>query len=197
MTSVIVADDSEDIIDSLSELLEISGLDVVGNGYNGLECVDLFDQLRPDVVLLDLMMPKYDGLYALKAIRVIDPKSIIFIITGGSTPSMNDQMESLEPSKILTKSLNVNTLTEIILEESNSVMPFKIQYTFKDNSISYTCVLTYEQYKNFKKLPVVQECKIVKNDEANIESYKQEMQEALNLAAKNDLSHIQELSQIV
>lgn len=197
MTSVIVADDSEDIIDSLSELLEISGLDVVGNGYNGLECVDLFDQLRPDVVLLDLMMPKYDGLYALKAIRVIDPKSIIFIITGGSTPSMNDQMESLEPSKILTKSLNVNTLTEIILEESNSVMPFKIQYTFKDNSISYTCVLTYEQYKNFKKLPVVQECKIVKNDEANIESYKQEMQEALNLAAKNDLSHIQKLSQIV
>ena len=81
MTSVIVIDDNEDIVYSMSELLEIHG---IGKGYNGLEGVQLYNKLRPDVVLLDLMMSEYDGLYALKEIRKIDPKSVILIVTGGA-----------------------------------------------------------------------------------------------------------------
>ena len=57
--------------------------------------------------------------------------------------------------------------------------------------------MTHDQYKNFKELPVLQECKILKNDEENVEAYKEEMQKALNLAAENDLTHIQKLSQLV
>lgn len=196
MTSVIVVDDNKDIVFSMSELLEMYGIDVVGKGYNGLEGVELFNQLHPDVVLLDLMMPEYDGVYALKKIREIDPNSIIIIVTGGSPMSMNDQIESLEPTKIVFKPVDVNILVESIFEESDNSMPFKIQYVFKDDPKSYTCILTYDQYKNFKELPVLQECRIIKNDEKNVEAYKNEMQEALNLAAKNDVSHIQKLSQL-
>ena len=196
MTSVIVVDDNKDIVFSMSELLEMYGIDVVGKGYNGLEGVELFNQLHPDVVLLDLMMPEYDGVYALKKIREIDPNSIIIIVTGGSPMSMNDQIESLEPTKIVFKPVDVNILVESIFEESNNLMPFKIQYVFKDDPKSYTCILTYDQYKNFKELPVLQECRIIKNDEKNVEAYKNEMQEALDLAAKNDVSHIQKLSQL-
>ncbi len=76
-------------------------------------------------------------------------------------------------------------------------MPFKIRYKFKEDVKYYTCILTYEQYKNFKKLPIVQECEIIKKDQKNIEEYKNEMQKALNLASKNDTSHIQKLSEIV
>ena len=197
MTSVIVIDDNEDIVYSMSELLEIYGINVVGKGYNGLEGVELYDKLRPDAVLLDLMMPEYDGLYALKEIRKIDPKSVILIVTGGSSPSMNSEVETLQPNKIILKPIDVNTLVEIILEETNTTMPFKIQYSFKDDPKSYTCVMTHDQYKNLKELPILQECKILKNDEENIEAYKQEMQKALNLAAENDLTHIQKLSQLV
>ena len=196
MTSVIVVDDNEDIVYSMSELLEMYGINVVGKGYNGLECVELYNKLHPDAVLVDLMMPEYDGLYALKEIRKIDPKSVILIVTGGASPSMNNDMDTLEPNKIIFKPVDVNTLIEAILEETNTIMPFKIQYSFKDDPKSYTCILTHDQYKNFKELPILQECKIVKNDEENVESYKQEMQEALNLAAKNDLTHIQKLSQL-
>ncbi|TFH02318.1 MAG: response regulator [Nitrosopumilus sp.] len=198
MTSVIVVDDNEDIVYSMSELLEFHGIDVIGKGYNGLDAVDLFNQLHPDVVLLDLMMPKYDGVYALKKIREIDPKSTVLIVTGGAASmSMNDKLTALKPTKILTKPFDVNVLVEMILEESKDAMPFKIQYSFNDDPCNYTCVLTYEQYKNFKKLPVVQECKIIKNDEENTEFHEQEMQMALNLASRNDVSHIQKLSQIV
>jgi len=194
---VIIVDDNEDIVYSLSELLEIYGINVIGKGYNGLEAVELFEKFSPDVVLLDLMMPQYDGLYALKKIRELNPKSIVIIITGGASPSMNDEVESLNPTKIVLKPVDVNNLIEVILGESNNTMPFKIQYTFKEDSKSYTCILTYDQYKNFKELPIVKDCKIIKNDEENVESYKNEMQEALNLAAKNDTSHIQKLSQMV
>ena len=197
MTSVIVIDDNEDIVYSMSELLEVYGINVVGKGYNGLEGVELYNKLHPDAVLLDLMMPEYDGLYALREIRKIDPKSVILIVTGGTSPSMSDEVDTLQPNKIILKPIDVNSLVETILQETNAAMPFKIQYSFKDNPKSYTCVMTHDQYKNFKELPVLQECKILKNDEENIEAYKQEMQKALNLAAKNDLTHIQKLSQIV
>jgi len=197
MTSVIVIDDNEDIVYSMSELLEIHGINVIGKGYNGLEGAQLYKKLQPDAVLLDMMMPEYDGLYALKEIRKTNPQSIVLIITGGTTLSMNDGLETLQPNKIIHKPVDVNTLVETILEETNTTMPFKIQYSFKDDPKSYTCVLTHDQYKNFKELPVLQECKILKNDEENVEAYKQEMQKALNLAAENDLTHIQKLSQLV
>ena len=197
MTSVIVIDDNEDIVYSMSELLEIYGINVVGKGYNGLECVELYNKLHPDAVLLDLMMPEYDGLYALKEIRKIDPKSVILIVTGGTLPSMADEVDTLQPNKIILKPINVDSLVETILQETKTTMPFKVQYSFNDDPKSYTCVMTHDQYKNFKELPILQECKILKNDEENIESYKQEMEKALNLAAKNDLTHIQKLSQLV
>jgi DNA-binding NarL/FixJ family response regulator len=181
----------------MSELLEIHGIDVIGKGYNGLEGAQLYKKLQPDAVLLDMMMPEYDGLYALKEIRKTNPQSIVLIITGGTTPTMNDGLETLQPNKIIYKPVDVNTLVETILEETNTTMPFKIQYSFKDDPKSYTCVLTHDQYKNFKELPILRECKILKNDEENIEAYKQEMQKALNLAAENDLTHIQKLFQLV
>ncbi len=106
-------------------------------------------------------------------------------------------MKTLQPNRFIHKPVGVNTLVEIILEKTNTTMPFKIQYAFKDDPKLYTCVLTHDQYKNFKELPVLQECKILKNDEENIEAYKQEMQKALNLAAENNLTHIQKLSQLV
>jgi CheY-like chemotaxis protein len=197
MTSVIVVDDNEDIVHSMSELLEMYGIEVVGKGYDGLEAAKLFSEFRPDAVLLDLMMPKYDGLYALKKIRELDPDSKVLIITGGSVAKTEEDLESLEPTKIMFKPIDVHDLVEILLMETNNSMPFKIQYSFKDDVKSYTCLLTFDQYQNFKNLPVIQECKILKNNEDDVESYKQEMQKALNLAAQNDISHIQKLSQIV
>ena len=197
MTNVIVIDDNEDIVYSMSELLEVYGINVIGKGYNGLEAVQLYNKLHPDAVLLDVMMPEYDGLYALKEIRKINPKSVILMVTGDASQLMDDGMETLQPNKIILKPVNVNSLVQTILLETNTTMPFKIQYSFNDDSKSYTCVMTHDQYKNFKELPVLKECKILKNDEQNIEAYKQEMQKALNLAAENDLTHIQKLSQLV
>ena len=80
--------------------------------------------------------------------------------------------------------------------EINSYMPLKVLYKFLGDEDRHTCQLTYEQYKNFKKLPIMRECTIVKRNQDELEGYKEEMQMAINLAEKNS-THILKLSQIV
>jgi hypothetical protein len=60
-----------------------------------------------------------------------------------------------------------------------------------------TCLLTYDQYINFRQLPIVQECIIIKRNQENIESYKEEMQKAINFATENTTTHIRKLSEII
>lgn len=55
--------------------------------------------------------------------------------------------------------------------------------------------MTYEQYANFRKLPIVKECEVVDENQKNIENYKNELQKALDQAVKNDTSHIRALSE--
>ncbi len=76
-------------------------------------------------------------------------------------------------------------------------MPFKIKYKFKEDKKYYTCVVTYGQFQKFRELPIVKECKIIREDQKNFDDCLNEMQEALNLAARNDTSHIRKLSETV
>ncbi len=75
-------------------------------------------------------------------------------------------------------------------------MPVKIRYKFKEDKKFYTCTVTYGQFQDFKELPIVKECEIIKNEQNDFDEIKNKMQEALNLAAKNDTSQILKLSKI-
>ena len=75
-------------------------------------------------------------------------------------------------------------------------MSLKVLYRFLGEEDHHTCQLTYDQYKNFKNLPIIRECVIVKRNQKELEDYKEEMQKAINLAEKNT-KHIHKLSQIV
>ena len=57
---VLVVDDDPDILDALSEILEVEGYEVQ-RARNGREALERLEQRLPDVVLLDLMMPVMDG----------------------------------------------------------------------------------------------------------------------------------------
>ena len=73
-------------------------------------------------------------------------------------------------------------------------MPFQIIYKLIGEEKSYMCHVTYGQYRNFKKLPGIKECSVAKRNQKDLKEYKKEMQNALNLAVKNDISHIHEMS---
>ncbi len=74
-------------------------------------------------------------------------------------------------------------------------MPFKIQYKFQDDANLYHCIVSYEQYRNFCALPIIQECKIIKGNQTSTKKNLDEIQKALDMAYKKDTSHIRKLSE--
>lgn len=69
MTRVVVVDDQTLVRQGIRTLLEIAAIDVVGEADDGRAALDVVTAVAPDVVLLDLRMPRYDGLWTLRELR--------------------------------------------------------------------------------------------------------------------------------
>ena len=111
MTSVIVVDDDEDCRCSLEQTLEISGIEVLGTGADGDEAFQLYEKFLPDVVLLDLNMPIYDGIYAIEKIKDKYPDSKIVIVSA----YMNDyKFDRNKVAGVLIKPYNRQELVRLI-----------------------------------------------------------------------------------
>ncbi len=93
--SVIVIDDDEDTVRLFSEFLEENDINVIGNGFDGITAVKLFNETKPDVVLIDLNMPNGSGFYAIKKIQEIDPKARIIAITAYGSYSAEEKLDKL------------------------------------------------------------------------------------------------------
>lgn len=78
---IVIADDHALFRDSLRSLLAARDLDVVGEARNGKEAIDLAWQLKPDVLLMDLMMPEMDGLEATKRLAAELPDVKVIVLT--------------------------------------------------------------------------------------------------------------------
>ena len=80
--TVLVVDDHEMVREGLLTFLELhDGIEVVGEASNGREAIEQTQQLSPDVVLMDLVMPEMDGIVATKQIRDLSPNTKIIALT--------------------------------------------------------------------------------------------------------------------
>ena len=79
---VLVADDSPTALRSVCEYLEFAGgFEIVGTASDGMNATDLISQKKPDLVLLDLSMPRVNGLEAVKQIRLSNPDLRVIIFS--------------------------------------------------------------------------------------------------------------------
>jgi DNA-binding NarL/FixJ family response regulator len=86
---VVLADDSDDLRELLALTLDATGsIDIVGEGRDGREAVDLCRTLHPDVLVLDLAMPRMDGLEAIPLVRRNSPETRIMVLSGFEDPQV-------------------------------------------------------------------------------------------------------------
>lgn len=199
MTSCIVVDDDRDIVNVFCDILSMIEVNVLATANDGDQAVSMYKKYHPDIVFTDLNMPKYDGFYAIKKIHDLNPDAKIVVVTGDSNANQSSFPDSLNV-RVVRKPFDIQVIKQVItdcLAGDAEPAQFNIKYQFKGEIKSYSCTVTYEQFKNFKELPIIEKCEIIKTSKQQFDKYVNEMGKAINLAIKNDTSHIRRLSEMV
>ena len=79
MARVLVVDDAAFMRKVVSDALASGGHDVIGEAGNGVEAIDRFRELKPELTMLDITMPEKTGLEALADIMAIDPSARVLM----------------------------------------------------------------------------------------------------------------------
>src|SRR6185436_6623165 len=112
---ILIADDHAAVRRSVRTLLESHAEWIVcGEAADGEEAVERVAQLQPDVVLLDLEMPKLNGLQAARRIRDRAPKVQILVLTMHDSPSLDDEARRAGARAVVAKSDAGQLLLEAI-----------------------------------------------------------------------------------
>lgn len=115
---VLIADDTEFFRTALKDILTGAGYSVVGEAANGAEALDMAAELKPDLVILDVVMPVKNGLEAAKAITALKlPLKIVMCTSLGYEPIVEEAIRSGASGYIikpLSESKVLNTLSSII-----------------------------------------------------------------------------------
>jgi len=111
---LMIVDDSEVISRRLKELLQdIEGLEIEALVEDGVQAMIMFSKINPDIVILDLMIPRMNGLDVLRSIRSKGNKAIVIILTNYDQSYFRDRCAELGANYFLDKSADFEKVYQI------------------------------------------------------------------------------------
>jgi DNA-binding NarL/FixJ family response regulator len=114
---ILIVDDLQHVRSSLRTILALADdLKVIGEAGNGLEAIHLVNELKPDIVLMDVEMPQLDGLSATQRIKQQHPDVGVVILTILSDTAVREQAAKVGANAFITKGTDIDILMEIIRE---------------------------------------------------------------------------------
>jgi CheY-like chemotaxis protein len=113
LARVLVVDDYDDLMSLIVIFLNLySSFQVVGEAVNGNEAVQMVEQLKPEIVLMDYMMPIMDGLAATRLIKEQYPDIFVISYSGGEEGESIQQFKEAGADLHLTKPLDLEALVK-------------------------------------------------------------------------------------
>jgi DNA-binding NarL/FixJ family response regulator len=110
---VLVADDDRSFLASLRGLIDRQPeLEVVATAGDGLQAIELAEELEPDAVVLDLHMPLLDGISAAARLRHDHPSICLIALTGDDAPELHTAVREAGADDVLLKGQILDALVE-------------------------------------------------------------------------------------
>lgn len=85
---ILIVDDAAFMRMMIKNIVTKAGYEVVGEAENGAQAVEMYKELKPDLVIMDITMPEMDGIQAVKAIKEIDPNANIIMCSAMGQQAM-------------------------------------------------------------------------------------------------------------
>jgi two-component system, chemotaxis family, protein-glutamate methylesterase/glutaminase len=113
MIRVLLADDDRPFLEALSPLIDHQPeLAVVATARDGLAAIELADELSPDAVVIDLHMPRLDGVTAVARLRHDHPSMCVIALTGDAHPALHRAVTEAGADAVLVKDEFVDVLVD-------------------------------------------------------------------------------------
>jgi two-component system chemotaxis response regulator CheY len=85
---ILIVDDAAFMRMMIKDILTKNGYEVVGEAADGMQAVEKFKELRPDLVTMDITMPEMDGITALKEIKAVEPNAVVIMCSAMGQQAM-------------------------------------------------------------------------------------------------------------
>ena len=118
MKKILIVEDAQPVSNMLRDVLLLRGFNIVGEVSQGNKILSTYKKLKPDLVIMDIILPDMDGLMAAKEIINFDPRAKIIAMTGANKPNLKEEALNLGIKSFLKKPF---TNTEFI-ESVNNVL---------------------------------------------------------------------------
>lgn len=114
MASIMIADDSDAIRLVLKDIIELGQHSVAGEAIDGQDTIEKFSELNPELLLLDLAMPRKDGLTVVKEIMKTHPDAKIILITAADDQKVINQCLTAGAKAYISKPFDFDNVLKVI-----------------------------------------------------------------------------------
>ena len=102
-TTIIVVDDSPFASKQIKDIVEENGYEVIGYAKNGEEGIKMYEELHPDIVILDIIMPGIDGIETAQILLKNDPDATILMLSSLCDSSTLEEVRSIGVKYLIPK----------------------------------------------------------------------------------------------
>lgn len=108
--TIMVVDDSPFVSKQIKDIVEDNGYEVTGYVKNGEEAIELYKELNPDIVILDIIMPGLNGLETAEILKKQDPDVKILMLSSLCDSGTMDEVKSIGVKYLIPKPLEADVL---------------------------------------------------------------------------------------